>query len=344
MKKFACLLLAMVLFITLFSGCNSQSNEDKNGVQNDGDNKSDDNIDNNAQQKEDTNPIKESPVEDFEYQVNGGNVIITKYKGVDTLVGIPEKIEQKDVVQIEEAAFKGNTNIVSVSFPNTIVSIGHQAFAQCASLTTVKLSDTLETIHGEAFRDCTNLSTITLPQTLTAIYANAFVNCASLKEIKIPKGVLEWGTQTFAYSGLERVEFEQGLVSIGSYAFLKTKIKQITIPSSVKTIDVAAFSHCLELESVVLNEGVETISPSAFASNTRLIEFVVPASVKDIHELVFDKCTALEAVRFEGNAPDKYIYEGSSYKAEGVNYTIYYHSAAQGFTSPVWNGYKTEIW
>jgi hypothetical protein len=70
--------------------------------------------------------------------------------------------------------------------------------------------------------------------------------------------------------------------------------------------------------------------------------------VKDIKEMAFSSCTALEKVMFEGDAPASYI-EISAITGERdepwyVSYTVYYHKDAQGFTSPEWNGYPTEIW
>ena len=68
--------------------------------------------------------------------------------------------------------------------------------------------------------------------------------------------------------------------------------------------------------------------------------------MKDITEHAFSGCDTLEKVKFEGNAPEAYVYplEIMPFGPNDVHYTIYYHRGAQGFTSPEWNGYPTEIW
>ena len=44
---------------------------------------------------------------------------------------------------------------------------------------------------------------------------------------------------------------------------------------------------------------------------------------------------------FEGYAPELFRVENAE---PAGTFTVYYHEGAKGFTSPTWNGYKTEIW
>ncbi len=52
--------------------------------------------------------------------------------------------------------------------------------------------------------------------------------------------------------------------AIGEEAFMFSSITSITIPGSVKTIGKDAFGGCDELESIILEEGIEHIGEMAF--------------------------------------------------------------------------------
>ena len=101
------------------------------------------------------------------------------------------------------------------------------------------------------------------------------------------------------------------------------------------------------MKSIVFNEGIEIIHEAAFAGCSELKEVTLPASVKQISIYAFVYCDHLQKIKFEGNAPEYYIADDSLDSIYGdklPNCTVYYHEGAEGFTSPEWNGYPTEIW
>lgn len=111
----------------------------------------------------------------------------------------------------------------------------------------------------------------------------------------------------------------------------------------MREISSGAFGSCSNLESVTLNEGLVSIGDYSLGGKSKLTEIVIPASVTDINEMAFDYCNTLQAVKFEGNAPENYQTEYLKWLKD-VNYTVYYHKNAIGFTFPEWCGYPTEIW
>ena len=335
MKKIVCVLLLCGMLTAFFQGCGKTPTEP-------------------AGSSDSASEWVESPVEDFKYEENeDGGITITEYIGNDADVVIPGKIDGKDVTRIGERAFNTQLTIVLVKIPDTVTAIEQYAFQMSPRLTTICLSQNLKAIDDYAFQNCGVLSTITLPESLTKIGHCAFEKCESLKQITIPKNVAEWGACTFMGSGLETVEFEEGLESIGGDAFSKTNIKEIILPKSIKTIRPGAFSSCAHLESLILNEGLLTIN-SLILAYTNVKEIVIPASVKNITESAFNRCNALEKVKFEGNAPENFAVEptelvdenGNTFLGSEIqgNYTVCYHEGAEGFTSPTWNDYTTEIW
>jgi hypothetical protein len=285
-----------------------------------------------------------SPAADFQYMENEeGGMTITQYIGTDENVIIPMKIKEKTVTQIGGMAFSHNDTIVSVEIPDSVTRIKYSAFEGCHFLATVSLPHGLESIDDGAFRDCFRLSTVTLPDTLINVGGGSFANCTLLKNINIPKSVIKIYDEAFRNSGIETIDFEEGIKTIEYGAFAHTDIKTVILPKSVSEISSRAFDACANLESITLNEGLTTIGGSAFSGKSKLTEIVVPASVTEIDETAFNGCDTLQAVKFEGNAPGSYQY-GYPELIEDANYTVYYHEGATGFTSPEWCGYPTEMW
>lgn len=70
---------------------------------------------------------------------------------------------------------------------------------------------------------------------------------------------------------------------------------QVVLPAEVKSIASGAFwnSH---IESLVLNEGLESIELQAFSGSQKLASVVFPASLKEIGEHAFEDCVALTEI------------------------------------------------
>ena len=102
-----------------------------------------------------------------DYLISGPALLA--YKGSDEEVVIPDGVKI-----IAAQAFKDNTSIKSVTFPESLVSIGEEAFCGCKNLSTVNLEATaLESVLDRAFYDTAVLSA-TLPESFSEIGINAF--------------------------------------------------------------------------------------------------------------------------------------------------------------------------
>ncbi len=92
------------------------------------------------------------------------------------------------------------------------------------------------------------------------------------------------------------VEIENGITSIGNYAFHSCKLTSITIPDSVTSIGECVFYHCTSLKSVTIPDGVKSIGGYAFSSCESLTSITIPDSVTSIGDYVFYNCTSLESI------------------------------------------------
>ena len=87
------------------------------------------------------------------------------------------------------------------------------------------------------------------------------------------------------------------LVTITGYAFEdRSNITSVSIPDTVKQIQVDAFSFCTALESVNLPENLEVLGEDAFDNCTSLKQIAIPGSVQEIAPGTFYSCKALTEV------------------------------------------------
>ncbi len=280
-----------------------------------------------------------NPSSDFEYEVNeNGEVILMKYIGETTDVVIPSAIDGKTVTGFDWLCFGENPAITSVYIPDAVTTITGGAFHMCSNLSYVRISPQTEVIGNGAFAG-SGITSISLPRSLRKVGMRAFFGCKNLTHVTIPPSVT-FGSEAFSESGVETIVFEEGVEIIGFSMFSLTNIREVVLPASMKIVGCSAFSDCADLERVVLNQGLTEIEHYAFGGDSKLTEVVIPSGVTAMNDSAFISCDTLKKVKFEGDAPENYVSGLPNMPA----YTVYYHEGAQGFTSPEWCGYATEIW
>jgi uncharacterized repeat protein (TIGR02543 family) len=166
--------------------------------------------------------------------------------------------------------FTGCKDLVSITLPQGIKTVGMYAFRECENLKTVVLPEGLEEIHEAAFRECTALSSVALPATLTSIERWGFYEC-SITSINLPPSLKSVGMQAFEYNDFTA----------------------LTIPATLTGLSSSAFANNLNLTSAVIEEGVETVEPSMFWGCRALKTVTLPKSFKEIGQAMFRDCKAL---------------------------------------------------
>ncbi len=154
------------------------------------------------------------------YIINKDELMITEYNGSSTDVEIPESYYNYTVTAIGSFVFN-DTDITSVTMPDTITEIGDYAFASCKSLKSVKLSANLKTLGSDVF-----------------------FYCSSLESIELPASIEDFGIYTFSAAGLKSVTIPESetFTSIGSYVFYQCpELTEVNLPSTVTEINESAF-------------------------------------------------------------------------------------------------------
>ncbi len=96
---------------------------------------------------------------------------------------------------------------------------------------------------------------------------------------------------------LKVVIVEDGVTSIGSYAFLMcSNLESIVMPNTVTSIGDGAFYYCWNLESVTIGNSVTSIGNYAFWDCNKLESIVMPNTVTSIGSNAFFNCSSLTSV------------------------------------------------
>ena len=103
------------------------------------------------------------------------------------------------VTSIGNYAFYDCSSLTSITIPKSVTSIGKCAFYRCRSLTNVTFEEgsQLTNIGNYAFYSCWYLTSATIPESVTSIGDFAFYNCISLTSIEISESVTYIGSGAF---------------------------------------------------------------------------------------------------------------------------------------------------
>lgn len=93
---------------------------------------------------------------------------------------------------------------------------------------------------------------------------------------------------------VKSIELQEGITSIGKYAFCTTKAEHVSLPSTLKKIGDGAFEN-LNIKEIALPDHLEKISWGAFWM-TKLQNIVIPESVASIGAMAFYECQQLTSV------------------------------------------------
>ena len=174
-----------------------------------------------------------------------GTLSITKYKGNQTVVNVPEKIGKSIVTNIESGVLACSNvprisaeqtairkKITNIILPKSLRSIGYYAFLKLVSLEEINLPEGLKGITTGAFMGCRSLEKIIIPGSAKKIGESAFCECSALKTVIIEEGVEEIGEHAFeGCFALEVIDFPKSvgsIVNIDKNGIAKGKFPKLT--------------------------------------------------------------------------------------------------------------------
>ena len=190
----------------------------------------------------------------------------TEYESYTTKV--PSSLKNVTITAaefIDDLTFARCYNIIKITLPETVKSIGKQAFFYCESLAEINIPEGPTVIAEQAFAGCKKLVEITIPFGVERIEDTAFSFCNNLKKVTMADSVNYLSATAFYMCAkLEEVKLSSSLTTIYPKTFQSTGLVSIVIPEGITSIGESAFEDCLSLVEISLAESVENIGESAF--------------------------------------------------------------------------------
>lgn len=262
-------------------------------------------------------------------------VIVTGYTGNSANVVVPKTYRGIPVECISASAFRNQTQISSISLPDSLISIESNAFLGCTGLTSLVIPDSVTSVDSTAFSGCTNITTVSMPASIrnyipnvknatitsgNVIQASAFENCTTLLSVTLPNSLVSIGNKAFyGCTNLNSFIMPSNVTSIGANAFYNcTSISSIVLPDSINSLDATAFSGCsniknislpatfillipkANLQEIIITSG-QNIPERAFYNCSQLTKVVLPKSITDIGNNAFYGCTSLSYLEWNAN-------------------------------------------
>ena len=208
----------------------------------------------------------------FLYTINDDSTAtLVQYIGTDDSlaadnyeVEIPAEFDGHSVSKIGQGAFATESSgftywnatcnkIKKIKIPESVTYICAGAFYHCQSLESVNIPENVTKIEYWGFNGCTSLENINFEgnSKITTIESECFTNCSSLKKIDLPEGITD--IRWLAFNGctsLADVVIPSATERIYRKAFFNCALGTVTLPASLKGIEVAAFGGSNSLTRV----------------------------------------------------------------------------------------------
>lgn len=229
---------------------------------------------------------------------------------------------------IDDYAFSGCLGLTGLDFTSNAIltKIGANAFRGCTELSSVTFDSALKEIGSKAFYNTQKIRTLVLPENLVQVGDEAFVN-AGIEELELKSGSdTTFGINAFSQYllvgdrlvpeekiskltvngnlSLDRIFTEyakQVRLSLSELHVTGERIASnsykgcinlvdLTIDPTIIAIGESAFEDCSLITTVALNEGLKEIAINTFKNCVKLQNITLPDSVTTIRNGAFDGC------------------------------------------------------
>lgn len=206
---------------------------------------------------------------------------------------------------IDADAFDGNKNLTKIIISNNVSDIETGAFKNCENLVGILVSDKNETYSSrngvlynknqtEIIAAPNALAVCVIPGTIEEIGKDVFKECTQLESISADP-------DNPNYSSEEGILYNKNKTSIVK---VPAKVKQYTIPDTVKIIEDGAFYKCRNLSLMDIPDTVEGIGSFAFYGCKQLYEVNIGEGVEVIENGTFSGCSNLTVVNLGSQVTD----------------------------------------
>lgn len=242
-----------------------------------------------------------------------------------TREGINYVITSDSTVGVLSCKQKDDVRKTIIKIPDTIIYLGREysvtslesfAFYNCPFIETLILPESLNVIKKKSIMMCSSLATVSIPSNVKQIETDAISRNHALSNITVDKrnsnydsrndcnAIIRKSDNTLIVGCLSTV-IPEDITYIGEQSFQECEgIRSITIPMGIESIGDYAFYGCLDLEIVILQDGIKDIGQASFCECHSLNSINIPESVISIRDRAFYNCFALNRIIIPSNVKE----------------------------------------
>jgi len=236
---------------------------------------------------------------------NGGTTNWETDPGIDR-GSVKKLVIENSVTAIPASAFQRLPLLISVTIPDSVISMGDWAFESDFGLVAVTfLGSTAPSLGQGVFSSCKNGFRIYYPDGGTGYdslgytaysapvvgYGYSFVPETGRLTISSNSGTSGWGSANrIPRNIVTSLVIEEGVTSIGESAFETcSSLREVDLPDSLTSLGMYAFSGAA-LTEITIPDGVTVIPNSAFYGCSSLSSVTIPDGVTSIEDFAFTFC------------------------------------------------------
>lgn len=243
-----------------------------------------------------------------------GSSCFSGCSGIQTIT-IPDSVTKIDESAFGNCT---NLKTISFGESSALGEIGRDAFTGCTKLSSFSIPSGVRELLSSTFMNCSELTSITFAENseLTTIGYRAFYNCSKLTSFKIPKNVTDMSDTTI-FSGctklttfggtenglLEKVYIPTYVETLPEDAFSENvSLAEVTFASKyrLKEIGSCAFSRC-NLTDITIPTSIQSVGDLAFQScNFTSFDLSACTNLTTFGQSVFSACAMLRSVDLTG--------------------------------------------
>ncbi len=155
----------------------------------------------------------------------------------------------------------------------------------------------VKAMNDSAFYGASNITSIVINAKIEKIPNQAFYECSKLENVSLQEGLKSIGEYAFSYSGIKHLTLPQTVETLGERAFFQCiALESINIPSGLTAVPRYCFSYCKALTSLSFGNQIESIGEYALQNCSSLTSVTLPEKLTAIPNYMFSNCVSLENV------------------------------------------------
>ncbi len=215
---------------------------------------------------------------------------------------ITDLVIPNGVTNIKKRAFDNCTTLTSVTIPGSVTSIGEDAFYGCTLLKKTYVTD---------LSAWCNIDFVNVSSNPMSCGGKLYLNGEMVTDLIIPNDIKAIKKYAFSYCKIESLTIPDNIEEIGDFVFQGCTVNKVYITDVAAWCRINfnnAYSNPLypnwgdlylngeRIKSLVIPDGVTSISAMAFVHCSSITSVTIPDSLKSIGGSAFKDCVFLEAV------------------------------------------------